>query len=418
MSGPLDGIKVIEFTQIIAGPFGGMLLSDMGAEVIKIEPLEGDPWRGHNEFLPNESRNFIGLNRGKRSLPLNIKDPEGLKIVHKLVETTDVVISNARPDVPKKLGIDYETLSKINPQIIYCDNTSFGRKGPDNWRPGYDLVIQAMSGLIAGENKLEDDIPKPSAIAVSDYTTGVVIAWGVSAALYARERTGQGQRIETSLLNTALALQANFIELEEYNKPQHEGFTETISALREANTDYSIMRDQHQELFGNNIRFKMYYTTYATSNGIIAVGCLNETLRRKASKIIEINDPIFESPPRHASEDEYENMYTNAKNNIRSNTTNYWLDKFDTVGVPAGPVQFVQELLEDEQILENDMLVELEHTSAGKVKMISPLLKMSDTKLNPKLASPMLGEHTDEILGDLRYSKEKISELKNKNITK
>jgi len=418
MSGPLDGIKVIEFTQIIAGPFGGMLLSDMGAEVIKIEPLEGDPWRGHNEFLPNESRNFIGLNRGKRSLPLNIKDPEGLKIVHKLVETTDVVISNARPDVPKKLGIDYETLSKINPQIIYCDNTSFGRKGPDNWRPGYDLVIQAMSGLIAGENKLEDDIPKPSAIAVSDYTTGVVIAWGVSAALYARERTGQGQRIETSLLNTALALQANFIELEEYNKPQHEGFTETISALREANTDYSIMRDQHQELFGNNIRFKMYYTTYATSNGIIAVGCLNETLRRKASKIIEINDPIFESPPRHVSEDAYENMYTNAKNNIRSNTTNYWLDKFDNVGVPAGPVKFVQELLEDEQILENDMLVELEHTSAGKVKMISPLLKMSDTKLNPKLASPMLGEHTDEILGDLGYSKEKISELKNKNITK
>ncbi|MBS20302.1 MAG: hypothetical protein CL733_04695 [Chloroflexi bacterium] len=418
MSGPLDGIKVIEFTQIIAGPFGGMLLSDMGAEVIKIEPLEGDPWRGHNEFLPNESRNFIGLNRGKRSLPLNIKDPEGLKIVHKLVETTDVVISNARPDVPKKLGIDYETLSKINPQIIYCDNTSFGRKGPDNWRPGYDLVIQAMSGLIAGENKLEDDIPKPSAIAVSDYTTGVVIAWGVSAALYARERTGQGQKIETSLLNTALALQANFIELEEYNKPQHEGFTETISALREANTDYSIMRDQHQELFGNNIRFKMYYTTYATSNGIIAVGCLNETLRRKASKIIEINDPIFESPPRHVSEDAYENMYTNAKNNIRSNTTNYWLDKFDNVGVPAGPVKFVQELLEDEQILENDMLVELEHTSAGKVKMISPLLKMSDTKLNPKLASPMLGEHTDEILGDLGYSKEKISELKNKNITK
>tara|TARA_Y100000814_G_scaffold229327_2_gene173287 strand:+ start:110 stop:1366 length:1257 start_codon:yes stop_codon:yes gene_type:complete len=418
MSGPLDGIKVIEFTQIIAGPFGGMLLSDMGAEVIKIEPLEGDPWRGHNEFLPNESRNFIGLNRGKRSLPLNIKDPEGLKIVHKLVETTDVVISNARPDVPKKLGIDYETLSKINPQIIYCDNTSFGRKGPDNWRPGYDLVIQAMSGLIAGENKLEDDIPKPSAIAVSDYTTGVVIAWGVSAALYARERTGQGQRIETSLLNTALALQANFIELEEYNKPQHEGFTETISALREANTDYSIMRDQHQELFGNNIRFKMYYTTYATSNGIIAVGCLNETLRRKASKIIEINDPIFESPPRHVSEDEYENMYTNAKNNIRSNTTNYWLDKFDNVGVPAGPVKFVQELLEDEQILENDMLVELEHTSAGKVKMISPLLKMSDTKLNPKLASPTLGEHTDEILGDLGYSKEKISEFKNKNITK
>ena len=418
MSGPLDGIKVIEFTQIIAGPFGGMLLSDMGAEVIKIEPLEGDPWRGHNEFLPNESRNFIGLNRGKRSLPLNIKDPEGLKIVHELVKTTDVIISNARPDVPEKLGIDYETLSKINPQIIYCDNTSFGRKGPDNWRPGYDLVIQAMSGLIAGENKLEDDIPKPSAVAVSDYTTGVVIAWGISAALYSREKTGQGQKIETSLLNTALALQANFIELEKYNKPQHDGFVETISALREANTDYSIMREQHQELFGNNIRFKMYYTTYATSNGIIAVGCLNETLRNKAAKVIGIIDPIFKTPDQHINENKYEELYQGAKNIIKSNTTDYWLNKFDEVGVPAGPVKFVQELLEDDQILENEMLIELEHKSAGKVKMISPLLKMSNTTLNPQTPSPMLGEHTDEILGELGYSDEKISELKNKHITK
>ena len=123
MSGPLDGIKVIEFTQIIAGPFGGMLLSDMGAEVIKIEPLEGDPWRMHNEFLPHESRNFIGLNRGKRSLPLNIKDPEGLKIVHELVKTTDVIISNARPDVPEKLGIDYHQTTKDNSitlEPVYC----------------------------------------------------------------------------------------------------------------------------------------------------------------------------------------------------------------------------------------------------------------------------------------------------------
>ena len=418
MSGPLDGIKIIEFTQIIAGPYGGMLLSDMGAEVIKIEPLEGDPWRMHNAFLPNESRNFIGLNRGKKSLPLNIKDPKGLEIVHKLIKDTDVVISNARPDVPEKLGIDYNSLSKINPQLIYCDNTSFGRKGPDNWRPGYDLVIQAMSGLIAGENKLETDVPKPSAIAVSDYTTGVVIAWGVSAALYSREKTGMGQKIDTSLLNTALSLQANFIELEEYNKVQHDGFTETISALREAETDYSIMRDQHQELFGNNSRFKMYYTTYETSNGIIAVGCLNETLRKKAATIIGISDPSFETPPKSVSEEVFEEMYADARNIIKSNTTDYWLNKFDSVGVPAGPVKFVQELLNDPQVLANDMLVELDHKAAGKVKMIGPLLQMSDTKLNPTIASPMLGQHTDEILENLGYTHQDISILKTNGITK
>ena len=418
MSGPLDGIKVIEFTQIIAGPFGGMLLSDMGAEVIKIEPLEGDPWRMHNEFLPHESRNFIGLNRGKKSLPLNLKTTERLKIVHELIEDTDIVVSNARPDVPAKLGIDYDTLSKINPRLIYCDNTSFGRNGPDNWRPGYDLVIQAMSGLIAGENKLENNVPKPSAIAVSDYTTGVVIAMGVTAALYAREKTGRGQKIDTSLLNTALALQANFIELEEYNKPQHDGFIETISALREAETDYSIMRDQHQELFGNNTRFKMYYTTYETSNGLIAIGCLNETLRKKAATIMEINDPTFENSNASIPDHQIESLYTSARKIIRSNTSDYWLNKFDSAGVPAGPVKFVQELLNDPQVLANEMIIELEHKAAGKVKMIGPLIKMSDTSLNPTIASPMLGQHTDEILEGLGYSPEDISKLKTKGIIK
>ena len=136
MPGPLDGIKIIEFTQIIAAPFGGMLLADMGAEIIKVEPLEGEPWRLHTEFIPKESKTFIGLNRGKKSLPLDLQSPEGLEIAQKLVADADVVIINARPDVPKNLGIDYETLSQINPKIIYCDNTAFGRRGPHGYRPG------------------------------------------------------------------------------------------------------------------------------------------------------------------------------------------------------------------------------------------------------------------------------------------
>ncbi|MEC9277778.1 MAG: CoA transferase, partial [Chloroflexota bacterium] len=174
MPGALDGIKVLEFTQIIAAPFGGMLLSDMGASVIKIEPLGGEPWRLHSEFLPKESKTFISLNRGKRSLPLDLKTKEGLEIVQKLVVNTDVVIINARPDVPKELGIDYESLSTINPKLIYCDNTAYGRKGPHGYRPGYDLIVQAMSGLLAADNKIVDGLPQQiTATAVADYTTGV-----------------------------------------------------------------------------------------------------------------------------------------------------------------------------------------------------------------------------------------------------
>ena len=172
LPGPLDGIKIVEFTQIIAAPFGGMLLSDMGAEIIKIEPIEGEPWRLHTEFLPKESKTFIALNRGKKSLPLDLQSQEGLEIAQKLVAEADVVIINARPDVPKNLGIDYETLSEANPKLIYCDNTAFGRQGPHGYRPGYDLIIQAMSGLLAADNKVVDGVPQQvTATAVADLLT-------------------------------------------------------------------------------------------------------------------------------------------------------------------------------------------------------------------------------------------------------
>ena len=214
MPGPLDGINILEFTQIIAAPFGGMLLSDMGANVIKVEPVEGEPWRLHSQFLPKESRTYMGLNRGKKSLPLNLKDPKAITILQKLINTIDVVIINARPDVPKRLGIDYEALSAINPQIIYCDNTAFGRKGPNSHRPGYDIVVQAVSGLLAADNKIADGIPQQvSATAVADYGTGIAIAWSICAALFSRERTGKGQKIDTTLLGTALAMQGSFFEL-------------------------------------------------------------------------------------------------------------------------------------------------------------------------------------------------------------
>ena len=421
MPGPLDGIKIIEFTQIIAAPFGGMLLADMGAEIIKVEPLEGEPWRLHTEFIPKESKTFIGLNRGKKSLPLDLQSPEGLEIAQKLVADADVVIINARPDVPKNLGIDYETLSQINPKIIYCDNTAFGRRGPHGYRPGYDLIVQAMSGLLAADNKVVDGVPQQvTATAVADYTTGVAIAWGVSAALFSREKTGKGQKIDTTLLSTSLLIQGGFMELEDHGKDEKDELVETLGALREAGLPYTSLLEQQQVYSPFNTAFRIYYTTYQTSNDVIAIACLSNRLRKKAADAIGVIDPRFSDdfdPDDPDSIGAIESLSEQIKSILITKTCQEWLAIFDDAGVPAGPVRFIQELTDDEQVIANDMVVEVNHSLAGKVRMAGPMIQMSETPLEAKSASPALGEHTDQIMLELGYSEEEITDLRSRNIT-
>ena len=421
MPGPLDGIKIIEFTQIIAAPFGGMLLADMGAEIIKVEPLEGEPWRLHTEFIPKESKTFIGLNRGKKSLPLDLQSPDGLEIAQKLVADADVVIINARPDVPKNLGIDYETLSQINPKIIYCDNTAFGRKGPHGYRPGYDLIVQAMSGLLAADNKVVDGVPQQvTATAVADYTTGVAIAWGVSAALFSREKTGKGQNIDTTLLSTSLLIQGGFMELEDHGKDEKDELVETLGALREAGLPYTSLLEQQQVYSPFNTAFRIYYTTYQTSNDVIAIACLSNRLRKKAADAIGVIDPRFSDdfdPDDPDSIDAIESLSEQIKSILITKTCQEWLAIFDDAGVPAGPVRFIQELTDAEQVIANDMVVEVNHSLAGKVRMAGPMIQMSETPLEAKSASPALGEHTDQIMLELGYSEEEITDLRSRNIT-
>tara|TARA_B100000686_G_scaffold203850_1_gene210664 strand:- start:2330 stop:3598 length:1269 start_codon:yes stop_codon:yes gene_type:complete len=421
LPGPLDGIKIIEFTQIIAAPFGGMLLADMGAEIIKVEPLEGEPWRLHTEFIPKESKTFIGLNRGKKSLPLDLQSPEGLEIAQKLVADADVVIINARPDVPKNLGIDYETLSQINPKIIYCDNTAFGRRGPHGYRPGYDLIVQAMSGLLAADNKVVDGVPQQvTATAVADYTTGVAIAWGVSAALFSREKTGKGQKIDTTLLSTSLLIQGGFMEIEDHGKEEKDELVETLGALREAGLPYTSLLEQQQVYSPFNTAFRIYYTTYQTSNDVIAIACLSNRLRQKAADAIGVMDPRFSDdfdPDDPDSIDAIESLSEQIKSILITKTCEQWLAIFDAAGVPAGPVRFIQELTDDEQVIANDMVVEVNHSLAGKVRMAGPMIQMSETPLEAKLASPALGEHTDQIMQELGYSEDQINDLRSRNIT-
>ncbi len=417
MPGPLHGIKVMEFTQIIAGPFGGMMLADMGADVIKVEPLEGEPWRLAIQFIPGESKTYMSLNRGKRSLPLDLTRPEAVRIVHEMAADVDVVVINARPDVASKLGIDYETLSTINPRLIYCDNTAFGRRGPHSYRPGYDLIIQAMSGLMAAEGKIKDGVPQMVAsTAVADFATGIAIAWGVCAALFHRERTGRGQMVETNLLASALGVQTSgFMEIDAFDAQLRSDLIEEIQAMREAGASYEEIDQHHQRTLNPWRRGNLYYRTYQAKDGALAVACLSDRLRKRVADVLDIYDPRFEpdfDPLTNEAVEWSDGLAEEAEALFLEKTVGEWLETFDRVGVPAGPVRYLQEMLDDEHVNANGLVVELEHSLAGRVRMVGPLIGMSETPLEARSASPALGEHTQEILAAMGYSESRIAELK------
>ena len=422
MPGPLDGVKILEFTEIIAGPFGGMLLSDMGADVIKVEPPWGEPWRFAREVIPTESPTYISLNRGKRSLPLDLTRPEALEVVHRLVPDMDVVIINARPDVPYNLSIDYESLSAINPRLIYCENTAYGRKGPDSNRPGYDIVVQAMTGLMAAEGKVQDGVPQQiQSTAIADYATGLSIAWSVCAALYHRERTGKGQKIEASLLGSALAVQCGrFMSIAAIDEEPRAELLEGLQAMRQAGASYEEIHDVYREQSPFR-RGNVYYRTYQAKDGIVTVGCLSDRLRKKMADAVGLHDIRFEPGYDPRSEESIafnERLLEKAQVIFLEKTVDEWLTVLDGAGVPAGPLRFVEELPTNEQVIANDLVVELEHSLVGKVTMVGPPFSMSESPLEATRASPALGEHTSEILSELGYDADMIRHLRDEGVTR
>jgi crotonobetainyl-CoA:carnitine CoA-transferase CaiB-like acyl-CoA transferase len=420
-SGPLAGVRVLEFSQIIAGPFCGMHLADMGAEVTKFEPIEGEPWRLSVELVPKESRTFMSLNRGKRGVAMDMTRPEAQEAIHRLVKDIDVVIINYRPGVAEQLRIDYDTLRAINPKIIYCENTAFGRKGPLSHRGGYDLIVQAMSGLMAGEAKMLGDVPTYIYPAVADYATGIQMANSICAALFARERTGKGQRIDCTLLGTALAMQTTqFTWIDAWD---NDNLPRMLANLHQARTEMKTFQEQvavhHQ--YRPAAPGNIYYRVYQSKDGFIAIGALSMSLRVKVLKATGLVDPRFKedgsfemSPP--GWEETGPKLVQAAETLLRTKTTEEWAEILEANGVPAGAVYFIEELFGHPQVTENGLETELEHELLGHLRMVGPPFQMSETPLAPQGPSPVLGADNERVLAEAGYSEEEIGRMRDTGV--
>ncbi len=394
MKQALEGIKVLDLTRVLAGPYATMLMADMGADVIKVEmPGIGDDSRQFGPYIKDESAYFMSLNRNKRSMTLNLKNPEAKSLLIEMVKKVDIVIENFRPGTMEKLGLGYEELKKINPGIIYAACSGFGHTGPYSQRAAYDAVVQAMGGImsITGEKNGKPTRVGPS---IGDITAGLFGAIGVLAALNYRNVTGMGQKVDVAMLDCQLAILENAI------------------------TRYVVTGEVPQPA-GNRHASIVPFETFDTLDGEIMIAAGNDALWAKLCDVIDkkdwIADERFKSNPlRNQNYEELRPMLGEA---INTKTTAEWQYILDNAGVPNGPINSIDKVLEDPQVKAREMVVEIEHPIAGKLKMAGVPIKMSETQGSVRKPAPVLGQHTEEILKELlQLSNEEITELKNKDV--
>jgi crotonobetainyl-CoA:carnitine CoA-transferase CaiB-like acyl-CoA transferase len=375
--GPLDGVTVVDLTSYIAGSYSAMMLADMGARVIKVEGLEGDAFR--------ELPGFYGWNRGKRSIAVNLKDPTGSAVIHRLADTADVVMENMRPGVVERLGVDYETLRPLNGRLIYCSVTAFGPEGPERNRPGYDPVFQALGGVMTLQGF--GGAPQYVRIPITDYYTAALACQAVLAALFVRERTGQGQRVWTSLLHGVLALQSGNV----VDWPGRE------IVYRDTPT-YRLYRAGDREWF--------------------FLACGNQSFWVKLCKVL--GKPEWESDPRFASwfgrRDHADELTPLMEEAFASRPRDEWVRILTESDIPCAPTQQLRSFMTDPAVLHHNMVVEYDHPEVGKLKMMGQPLRFSETPAADAGPPPLLGQHTGEILRGAGYTDADIADLHRRGI--
>jgi formyl-CoA transferase len=389
----LEGLRVLDLTQVMAGPFCAMLLADMGADVVKIEPPGGEATREMDlEVAPGVSAPFLAVNRNKRGLVLDLKQPAGVALLKRLAATTDVLVENYRPGVATRLGVDYATLSAINPRLIYCSVSGFGQTGPYADRGGYDLIAQGMSGIMSATGS-EGGPPVKVGVPITDLGAGLFGVFGILCAVRARHATGRGQLVDTSLFEAGLALSA--WEATEY------WFT-----------------GQVPRGLGTAHRLNAPYQAFRASDGHFTVGAANNSLFPRFCALLGLDhlvgDPRFDTVAHRLQNRAVLEPLIEAVTVTQPRA--HWLAKCEAVGVPAGPIYSVPEALDDAHARARGMVQELTHPQAGRVPGLGNPVKMSRTPPVMAKAAPTLGEDTDAILAELGLGAGEIAALRPKGV--
>ena len=393
--GPLDGVKVLDLTRVLAGPYCTMFLGDLGAEIVKVEqPQVGDDTRGWGPpFAGGESAYFLCVNRNKKSITINFKSAEGIAILQRLAASADVLIENFRPGTMDRLGLGESQLRAVNSRLVYASLSSFGADGPLRDVPGYDLIIQAWGGLMSVTG-MPDGEPTKVGVAIMDIVAGLMLGKSIAAALYAREKLGVGQKIDTSLLEAEIACLIN------------------------VGGNY-LMEGKIPRRWGNAHPTIVPYQAFKTADGFLVLGVANEAIWRRFCAAIGraefTDDPRFATNAKRV--ENRKSLISILLEIFLARDTQTWLNLLQQAEVPCAPVQTIDQVFNEPQVHHRDMLVEVDHPTAGKVRMAGIPVKFSTTPASIRLPPPTLGQHTEEILkGWLRMENKEISELKGRNV--
>ena len=388
--GPLSGLKVLDLTHVMAGPTCTLMLADMGADVIKIErnPAGDDSRHSVPPKIGDEAASFLMMNRNKRGIVVDLKTPGGKKIMRRLIASADVLVENFAPGVMDRLGFGYQELKKDHPALIYCSLSGFGRTGPYQHRRGFDLMAQAMSGIMSFTGDGPDSPPVKCGAPLSDITAGLLAAMGILAAYAHRLKTGEGQWVETSLFEAALV----------------QTYWQSAIALATGVAPRAM---------GSAHPLNAPYQAFQTSDGWIVVGGANRKQWRLLLEAIDApalaDDPRFvDNAARMAN---LKALETELAARFRTETSEYWLSRLDQKGVPSGPVYDMLQALADPQTAARQMVVEVEHTTLGAVKTIGLPVKFSATPGGLRRGAPLFGEHTRDVLAEYGFSDDEITAL-------
>ena len=388
MTRALDGVRILDVTQVMAGPFCAMLLCDMGADVIKVEPPGGDSTRRMPGAVGTDSPSFNAVNRGKRAVVIDLTHAEGRDAARRLALASDVLVENYRPGVMAKFGLGYEELSQEHPRLVYASISGYGQTGPAAGKGGFDLVAQGVSGLmsITGEPGRP---PVKVGIPITDLGAGLFAVTGILSALLARARTGRGQRVDTSLVDAGVAL--SVWEATQYFSGR--GVPEPLGSAHRMNAPYEAIR---------------------CADGYVTIGAANDRTFQRLCDALE--------HPEWATDADYADnarrvthraaLAARIEEVMARHPRDHWLALLERHGVPSGPINTYADVMADPHVLARELVVDTEHPTLGRIKTLGTPVKLSDTPLIPGRPAPLLGQHTDEVLGGVGFSAEEIASMR------